>query len=159
MKFLLVLVSVFVVVVYSEAQYAPSGWRPTGQQFKLPERQQVYTPPRAFVPSQKYGPPETTTEAEAETTTTEIPTTTQRNSKLTAESSENEKIQETPAAEEGVYYIYHPSGLLQKITYSTTNNEGNMEYIAQLKYQNVDPIREPIYTYDPETFVLQKVQV
>jgi hypothetical protein len=60
--------------------------------------------------------------------------------------------------EEAVYYIYHPGGLLQRVVYLARDDPQNMEYTAQLKYENVEPIREPIYTYDPETFVLQQLQ-
>jgi hypothetical protein len=56
------------------APYVPSGWRPSGRQFLLPTRQNLYVPPAA------YGPPTTTqapTTTEQATTTTEVPTTTE----------------------------------------------------------------------------------
>lgn len=61
--------------------------------------------------------------------------------------------------QQGIYYIYHPTGLLQKIAYSTKSDVENMGYTAQLKYQDVEPIKEPIYTYDPNTYAVQQIQV
>lgn len=140
------------VVVYAEpprAPYAPSGWKPSGQQFRLPERQQKV--------SQKYGPPITT---ESDITTTELPRR-QRVSpvKHNQRNQQEQEIKEDVPTEKGVYYVYHPNGMLQKVEYTTKNDEKNMAYFAQLKYENVDPIKEPIYTYDPETLELKRVQV
>ncbi|KAF5289455.1 hypothetical protein FQR65_LT11828 [Abscondita terminalis] len=72
----------------------------------------------------------------------------------------NEKLveNENEELEEGAYYLYHPSGLLQKVVYSTSNNPAKMAFNAQLQLQNVDPISEPIYTYDPRSFVFQEIQ-
>lgn len=155
--------------------YQPSGWRPAGARFSLPLRQQLphleYPPPP---PPQEYGPPpreygppssSTTTEVPETTTTTELPTTTdnviESEPIKSSEVKESEKIQEENAGvtEQGVYYIYHPTGLLQRVVYSTRDDAQNMAYSAQLKYQNVDPIREPIYTYDPQTYVFRRLQV
>lgn len=79
-------------------------------------------------------------------------------------SSQNDKEKLTEGVDDsftqqGVYYIYHPSGLLQRIAYSTKNDVENMGYTAQLKYQDVQPIKDPIYTYDPETFAVKQVHV
>jgi len=59
---------------------------------------------------------------------------------------------------EGVYYIYHPTGLLQKVTFSTKDDPKKMSFAARLKYQNVEPISGPVYTYDPNTFVFKHLQ-
>lgn len=136
------------VVVYAEpprAPYVPSGWKPSGQQFRLPERQQR-------IP-QKYGPPTTT---ESDITTTELPS--RKRVSPVKQNQEKEETQEVPT-EEGVYYVYHPDGVLQRVAYTTKNDEKNMAYSAQLKYENVDPIKEPIYTYDPQTLELKRVQI
>lgn len=63
------------------------------------------------------------------------------------------------AVEQGTYYIYHPDGVLQRVAYAAGNDVARMAYIAQLRYQNVEPIRDPIYTYNPDTFVLQQVRL
>ncbi|KAF7279963.1 hypothetical protein GWI33_006529 [Rhynchophorus ferrugineus] len=58
----------------------------------------------------------------------------------------------------GEYYIYHPTGLLQRVLYSTEDNPEKMAFSARLKYENVEPISGPIYTYDPVTFVFRRVK-
>lgn len=163
MKRLLLLV-VFAVCVYAEnvennsrvkqqenAPYRPTGWRPSGQEFRLPEKQ--VDPRMSAVPKQKYGPPE-------EPTTTEYPTTTDFSNEAVNDRSKNsENLQESDQGNVGVYYIYHPSGLLQRVEYNTRSDEENKEYVAQLKYKDVEPIKDPIYTYDPNTLTLQQIQV
>ncbi|KAL3270524.1 hypothetical protein HHI36_021063 [Cryptolaemus montrouzieri] len=129
---------------YESAPYQPSGWRPSGPAFRLPERLQN--------PQTIYGPPEIPEEPTTEsidTTTTEIPTT-------TAVESENlsEKLRD---GEQGVYYIYHPTGLLQKITYATKDDVQDMAYYARIKYEDVEPIKDPIFTYDPTTAELKRI--
>lgn len=57
----------------------------------------------------------------------------------------------------GFYYIYHPDGNLQKVEYITKADGENTAYRARLKYQNIEPINGPIYTYDPKTFVFRKI--
>lgn len=57
--------------------------------------------------------------------------------------------------EKGIYYIYHPSGLLQRVVFATRDDLANMEYLANFNYQNVEPVVAPIYTYDPNTLLLQ----
>ncbi|CAH0553885.1 unnamed protein product [Brassicogethes aeneus] len=101
-------------------------------------------------PSQEYGPPNST-DSESEAVTTEIPTTMPPNAKL---QSKNEKF-----VERGVYYIYHPNGQLQKVVYATKDDMEKMEYSAKLRYQNVEPIRDPIYTYNSETLKLERLKV
>ncbi|XP_018332225.1 uncharacterized protein LOC108741795 [Agrilus planipennis] len=98
---------------------------------------------------------ETTTEPESEAIREEN----SHNTKDDKEKlSENTKV--TTPEGKGVYYIYHPTnGVLQKVVYSTKNDEKEMALVAQLKYQNVEPIKEPIYTYNPETFVLQPLKL
>lgn len=55
------------------APYAPSGFRPQGAAFNLPERQRALpqqkygAPPASYGPPQQYGPPEFTTELPATT--------------------------------------------------------------------------------------------
>ncbi|EEZ99119.1 uncharacterized protein LOC100141951 [Tribolium castaneum] len=154
-----------------DGPYQPTGWRPSGPPLSLPLRQQLPRqeygpPPQTYsTPAKEYGPPGATTEEPQETTTIEVPTTTENvqeqlnNSKAPVKG--NEKLTEDSSAvtQQGIYYIYHPNGLLQRVIYMTKDDAGNMVYSAQLKYENVDPIREPIYTYDPKTFVLKQLQV
>nr|CAH7764153.1 unnamed protein product [Callosobruchus chinensis] len=58
--------------------------------------------------------------------------------------------------DQGIYYVYHPSGLLQRVVFTTADDIHNQEFSAQLQYQNVEPIAGPVYAYDPNTFVLQR---
>lgn len=74
-------------------------------------------------------------------------------------SEESGKLVEDAFVEQGVYYVYHPDGLLQKVVYSTKGDVQDMGYTAQLKYEDVEPIRDPIYTYDPETLEVRQVKV
>ncbi|CAG9769140.1 unnamed protein product [Ceutorhynchus assimilis] len=118
-------------------------------------------------PAVTYGPPqeETTTvlpsTTEVEITTTESPTTTEENENPEEGSGyiaqkDNYK-DDSENSQQGIYYIYHPSGLLQRVAYSTKDDLANMAYSAQLKYENVEPIRGPVYTYDPVTFSFSKL--
>ncbi|VEN43271.1 unnamed protein product [Callosobruchus maculatus] len=90
-------------------------------------------------------------------------TTTPRNSndsRELPEPKEKEKQKENleaPVEEMGVYYIYHPTGLLQRVMYATKDDAKNMAFSAKLKYKNVEPVTGPIYTYDPETYVFKQV--
>ncbi|EEZ99127.1 hypothetical protein TcasGA2_TC005234 [Tribolium castaneum] len=70
----------------------------------------------------------------------------------------SEAVEVEGLKEEAVYYIYHPGGPLQRVVYLARDDPQNMAYTAQFKYENVEPIKEPIYTYDPQTFVLQQLQ-
>lgn len=56
------------------------------------------------------------------------------------------------------YYIYHPNGALERITYSPRNNLQTQAVIAPLRQESTRIITEPIYTYDPVTFVVQRLQ-
>ncbi|KAG5879882.1 hypothetical protein JTB14_037718 [Gonioctena quinquepunctata] len=114
-----------------------------------------YNPTRPRVPGGE--------EIDADEENDEIETTTRKgvNSQPAAENDgekdlHNAKLADSNA-EKGNYYIYHPTGLLQEVTYSTKDDPANMAFMTSLKYKNVNPIREPIYTYDPQTFVFRKV--
>lgn len=52
-------------------------------------------------------------------------------------------------ARRGQYYVLQPNGLLQRVTYRTSANPKDKDspVISNLKYENVKPIRDPIYTY------------
>ncbi|XP_076251561.1 uncharacterized protein LOC143190874 [Rhynchophorus ferrugineus] len=116
-----------------------------------------YGPPAP--PSPSYGPPPSeepslTTTALPEATTTELPTTTEALSESV--NVTNAKLQQK--SDFGVYYIYHPSGLLQRVRYETEDDTKNMAFSARLNYENVEPISGPIYTYDPQSYVFQRIQ-
>ncbi|KAI4458486.1 hypothetical protein MML48_7g00019505 [Holotrichia oblita] len=128
------------------APYPPRGFRPN-QPFNLPER--------LTAPKPVYGVPEkveTTTENDfstTETTTVDVPPESNQKLKDREEFIQNQNM--------GIYYIYHPDGLLQRINYATKNDVKKMAYSAEFKYENVQPIVDPIYTYDPNTFELRQI--
>lgn len=70
---------------------------------------------------------------------------------------ENEGRQFTGSEQIGVYYIYHPNGILQRVEYATRNDENKMTFLASVKYRNVEPIKGPIYTYDPQTLLFKQI--
>lgn len=81
----------------------------------------------------------------------------EKQSNLIFENKEEKgKIEEQPDGVR-VYYIYHPSGYLQKVEYSTSDNPMQMAFRARLRYTNVEPIKGPIYTYDPKTYVFRTI--
>lgn len=118
-------------------------------------------------PPVTYGPPQeaiTTTETAEELTTTELPSTTETlfadlsNETLNNDQrKEKENLLESKDDGPRVYYIYHPTGLLQKVSYRTKDDQVNMAYSAELKYENVEPIKSPVYTYDPETYIFKRL--
>ncbi|XP_065157318.1 uncharacterized protein [Atheta coriaria] len=150
------------------APYAPAGYRPQGEQFRLPAR------PLFQRQQSVYGPPEVATEevtTETDVTTTEVPTTTEyiprRVVRTKSAKKDNVKVenkQDNAEAgigqefqQEGVYYIYHPDGLLQRVIYATKSED--MGYTAKLTYKDVEPIKEPIYTYDPQSLKFSQIQL
>lgn len=55
------------------------------------------------------------------------------------------------AGSSGQYYILGKDNTLQRVVYETTQTEDDIEnngFTAQLKYEPVEPIRDPIYAYD-----------
>lgn len=143
-------------------EYAPPKEQngPPRQEYGPP--QQDYGPPQPVYgpPKPVYGPPPEITTTEAiETTTAELASTTlvSVNSTSNSTNSTSARLERDDSIDKGVYYIYHPSGALQRVVYATKDDVKNMEYSAKLRYQNVEPIRGPIYTYDPQTYVFTKI--
>lgn len=85
----------------------------------------------------------------------------EKHSQTTEIESESKQIKDNKLEglkEEAVYYIYHPEGLLQRVVYLQRDNPENMEFIAQLKYETIKPIQDPIFSYNPETLELYRLQ-
>ncbi|XP_045470179.1 metacaspase-1-like [Harmonia axyridis] len=128
-----------------QSSYGPpqSSYGPPQPSYGPPPPAPSYGPP---APAPSYGPPpseEATTTSEPPTTTSEVETTTD---------NEVEGVDDIkPIKQTGQYYVYHPFGLLQKVVYQTQNDEKKMEFSARLKYQDVEPLASPIYTYDLNT--------
>ncbi|CAG9769138.1 unnamed protein product [Ceutorhynchus assimilis] len=122
-----------------QTNYVPpkSQYGPPAQEYGPPA--QEYGPP-----PQEYGPPEVAT-------TTSVP---EQVESLDSRQNQTAKLQQEvdDISIKGQYYIYHPTGLLQRVKYSTTDDSKNMAFSARLQYENVDPIQGPIYTYNPDTY-------
>lgn len=162
-----------------EQQYGPPNqqYGPPDQQYGSPDQEQgpldqQYGPPdqqngqpdqQYGPPDQQYGPPDqqsnppSSAAPEPDVEVTTLPSvSTVRSARLQVKKpKKSERLQR----EKGVYYVYHPTGQLQKVTFTTRNDLQKMAYTADLKYENVEPIRDPVYTYDPETLVLRPFNV
>lgn len=140
-----------------EAPYQAAGYRPAGQQFTLPERQRLQDPPRAYgVPDEEPTTTEASTEESTDSPTTLAPESSQiSEDKVKANLEGTEDVEQVETSDEqqpeqqGIYYIILPTGQLQRVQYLTTGNAESMVYSTQLRYQNVEPIRGPIYAYNP----------
>lgn len=102
-------------------------------------------------PNNQYGPPtpavqfppepevETETETEEETTD-DAPT-------------EDPVIAIANAGNNGQYYILTKDNTLQRVVYTTGQTEDDLlhdGFTAQLRYEPVEPIRDPVYAYDSQ---------
>lgn len=59
--------------------------------------------------------------------------------------------------EVGVYHIYHPNGVLQRVEYRTKNEDDKMTVSTSVRYKLIEPIKGPIYTYDPQTLLYRQI--
>lgn len=70
-----------------------------------------------------------------------------------ARNEQSSKLQEN----QGVYYIYHGEGVLQKVTYTKgTNESGNRN--EQNQYEKLEPIKDPVYMYDRNLLSFKRLQ-
>lgn len=80
----------------------------------------------------------------------------------------NEFATEERIPDSGLYYVLLPDGRLQKVTYVTmpveetvgkfqveprTKDQNVHGYSANIKYQDVEPIRGPVYAYNPAPLI------
>lgn len=56
--------------------------------------------------------------------------------------------------ESGQYYVALPDGRLQRVQYISSQDIEAMKYFAKIRAENVEPLRGPVYVYQP----LQKLQ-
>lgn len=67
--------------------------------------------------------------------------------------NEGPAISVSNAGANGQYYILTPDNTLQKVIYMTSQTEDDVltnGFTAQLRYEPVEPIRDPVYGYDAE---------
>lgn len=79
--------------------------------------------------------------------------------KIIEETGKTEKVEKEKLVNNdqvGVYYIYHPNGVLQRVEY-LTENEDDMTVSTRVRYKVVEPIKGPIYTYDPQTLLYRQI--
>ncbi|KAG5894504.1 hypothetical protein JTB14_029914 [Gonioctena quinquepunctata] len=142
-----------------QQQYGPpqQEYGPPQQEYGPPQQEYGPPPKPVYGPPPTYGPPsEEASTTESEVTTTEVPTTT--GAPFNNTEGGFERLQKDDnLTNKGVYYIYHPEGRLQRVVYSTKDDVKKMEYSARLTYENVQPIRGPIYTYDQNDYVFRRV--
>lgn len=67
--------------------------------------------------------------------------------------NEGPSISVSNSGANGQYYILTPDNTLQKVIYMTSQTEDDIRtngFTAQLRYEPVEPIRDPVYGYDAE---------
>lgn len=102
-------------------------------------------------PQEIYGAPltQTTTES-AEEATTAFENFTEKE----AEEVEGENVVDPSfaAASTGQYYVLAPDNTLQRVTFYTRPSEDDRGngFTAQLRYEPVQPIRDPIYAFNEQ---------
>uniref|UniRef100_A0A9I3GJ70 DUF4794 domain-containing protein n=1 Tax=Anopheles farauti TaxID=69004 RepID=A0A9I3GJ70_9DIPT len=121
------------------------------------QQQQVQQPqPQAnpqAVPAETYGPPEQEEAQPEDPVTTEQPQVVQEESEDDYEDDAGRSVVAVANAFSGQYYILAPDNTLQRVVYSTMITDEDRQangFSAQLKYSPVDPIRDPVYTYDEQ---------
>lgn len=136
----------------------------------VPARQEqpkpIYGPPAASQPSHGYVPPEQGVNNEASSNGVYAPPSRQvdviENLNFRQIDPDVEQINirnnRLRNAEGQSYYIYHPNGLLEKVTYSPSNNLQTVAVTAPLREASTRIITEPIFTYDPATYAVQRLQ-
>ncbi|XP_026496348.2 mucin-7-like [Vanessa tameamea] len=148
--------------------YPPSGWRPSGQAFTLPQDttptpMDTYGPPEASAPyppsgwkpqgqaftlPQEQTPPETS--YGAPDTTYGVPENTYGAPSTDSTTTDNpavEKLEEPVDVQKsvGTYYVLLPNGQLQRVEFVTENDIQNMKYTARLQLRE----RAPLYVFGP----------
>lgn len=172
-KFILIL---FCVIVFVNGEPPRGRIRNFQSKFKFPSdrlivpaRQEqpkpIYGPPAANQPSHGYLPPEQGVNNEASSgvylpPSRQIDLIENLNIQQIRPDVEQFNIRNNKLrnAEGQSYFIYHPNGLLEKVTYSPTNNLQTVAVTAPLRDGNTRIITEPIFTYDPVNFAVQRLQ-
>lgn len=99
-----------------------------------------------YIPPSQYYPP----------TQTEVPRPIQTETdRETEENEDNEgpNVAIANSVSNGQYYILGQDNTLQRVIYMTSQTEEDLRrngFTAQLRYEPVQPIRDPIYAYDAQ---------
>ncbi|KAG8040161.1 hypothetical protein G9C98_000731 [Cotesia typhae] len=68
--------------------------------------------------------------------------------------NELDEVGNVDELKQGEYFIALPDGRLQRVQYVSRQDLEAMKYFAKIQAENVEPLRGPIYAYQP----LQKLQ-
>uniref|UniRef100_A0A182YCD7 DUF4794 domain-containing protein n=1 Tax=Anopheles stephensi TaxID=30069 RepID=A0A182YCD7_ANOST len=107
-------------------------------------------------PAETYGPPDQEEEPqqpEEQPVTTEQPQVPQDESDDDYDEDAGRTVVAVSNSFSGQYYILAPDNTLQRVVFSTMVTDEDRQvngFSAQLKYSPVDPIRDPVYTYDEQ---------
>lgn len=148
--------------------YPPSGWRPSGAQFTLPQEttaapSNTYGPPtengpyppsgwkpdgQAFTLPQEMSPPETSYGAPE--SAYGVPDNSYGPPSTDATTTDNPEAEKLDGPVEvqksvGTYYVLLPNGQLQRVEFVTENDIQNMKYTARLQLRE----RAPLYVFGP----------
>ncbi|KFB37808.1 AGAP012043-PA-like protein [Anopheles sinensis] len=122
------------------------------QQQQVVQPQPVQQPQQQATPAETYGPPEQ--EPAELPATTEQPDVQQEDGEDDYDGDEESgPVVAVANAFSGQYYILGPDNTLQRVVYSTMQTDEDRlvnGFSAQLKYSPVDPIRDPVYTYNEQ---------
>uniref|UniRef100_A0A182IWI2 DUF4794 domain-containing protein n=1 Tax=Anopheles atroparvus TaxID=41427 RepID=A0A182IWI2_ANOAO len=129
----------------------PVGANVFQQQVVQPQAEQ---PAQQQIPAETYGPPEQEPEQPEELpATTEQTSVQQEDGEDEYDGDDNGPVVAVSNAFSGQYYILAPDNTLQRVIYSTMQTDEDRlvnGFSAQLKYAPVDPIRDPVYTYNEQ---------
>ncbi|CAK1585714.1 unnamed protein product [Parnassius mnemosyne] len=153
---------------YAGGPYPPSGWKPAGEAFTLPNEkapadtygaplvsgpyppsgwkptgQPFNLPQEQQLPAMTYGAPDNTYGAPDSTNGTPTEATTTE----ATESAQPEKLDGPVEVQSSVgsYFVLLPNGQLQKVEFLTENDIQNMRYTARLQLQD----RAPLFVFGP----------
>ncbi|XP_046866224.1 uncharacterized protein LOC6639769 [Drosophila willistoni] len=133
------------MLVESRAPYAPSGWQP-----KIP-----FNLPNEYLPPHSRGTTVEITRARVVPlnpsvnidVTTQKPRDNDSGFTIIYPDEEDTSTSSPSNIKEGRYFIISPEKKLQRVIYRTLQNQddGNEDFIAQLKYSTVGEVNDPIY--------------
>lgn len=107
-----------------------------------PEQQYGAPPPQQ--PEQQYGAPQQQPEPQAP----EFQGAVEDNEEDAEDVSGPAISVANAVSNNGQYYILGEDNVLQRVVYMTARDQSTNGFSAKLKYEPVEPIRDPIYTYD-----------
>ncbi|XP_050677957.1 uncharacterized protein LOC126974486 isoform X2 [Leptidea sinapis] len=129
------------------APYPPSGWKPSGQAFTLPEQTEATTTDSAPYPPSGWKPDQPFALPNELSTSYGTPENTYGAPvEGTTDNPKAEKLDSVEVQKSvGTYFIVLPNGQLQRVEFLTENDLQNMKYTARLQLRD----RAPLYIFGP----------